>query len=112
MIDEMGNGMCREDGDTGTGSVGDSCGGAGECQHGICLDGRCTTWCGNNRWCPVEHRCDVSVGEPGVCAYDPDSSPGEQSGLAGIGCACGSATGVGLEWLLFAAVLRRRRRVA
>jgi hypothetical protein len=54
----------------------------------------------------------VSVGEPGVCTYDPDNAPGGQSGLTGMGCACGSASGFGLEWLLFAAILRRRRRVA
>jgi hypothetical protein len=47
-----------------------------------------------------------------VCTYDPDNAPGGQSGLTGVGCACGSATGIGLEWLLFAAILRRRRRVA
>ncbi len=109
VVDEMGNGMCREDGDTGTRSVGESCGNAGECQYGICLDGLCTTWCGNNRWCPADYRCDGSVGDPGVCTYDPQSNNAGQPGLA---CACGSASGIGLEWLLFAGLLRRRRRSA
>ena len=63
-------------------------------------------WCGGDGWCPADHLCDGSVGEPGVCRYEPGAGGGQQTGL---GCACGSASGVGLEWLLFAALVRRRR---
>jgi hypothetical protein len=113
IVDEMGNGMCREGADTGRGVVGEACDSAAQCQHGICLDGRCATWCGDNRWCPVDHSCDGSVGDPGVCRYEPGAGGGGGGpAVFGGGCACGSVGGFGLEWLFFIGLLRRRRRVA
>ena len=103
VVDQMGNGMCREDGDTGTNQVGESCGQASECVHGICQDGRCTTWCGGDGWCPAI--IYVMVGRARRVSHEPGAGGGQQTGL---GRACGSASGAGLEWLL---LLVRRRRV-
>ncbi|MDE0881646.1 MAG: matrixin family metalloprotease [Myxococcota bacterium] len=104
--DQMGNGLCSEGSDLGSGEVGDSCTGADQCKHGICTNNRCLTWCGDNSWCPQGYGCDQSIGEPGVCEFRPTGDNPNSP----FGCGCGSATGVGLEWLLFAGILRRRRR--